>query len=95
MDAVKPLGDVHLFCPNWTAYRFVVASTQNIIFGAALGMDTIGFRLSPLFKSRALQTGGEAFPELGPDWARFVIKHDWPAIDLRFWAIKAYVNVRG
>lgn len=93
-EALKPLGAVQLFCPDWASYRYVVASTQNLIFGVALGMNTIGFRLSPHFKSRALQTGGEAFPELGPEWVQFVSKSDWPALDLRFWALKAYMNVR-
>ena len=51
MEAVKPLGDVQIFCPDWAMYRYVIASTKNIVFGVAVGMDIIGFRLGPLFKS--------------------------------------------
>jgi len=36
--AVKPLGDVQLFCPDWKQYRYVTASTKGIIFGFAIGM---------------------------------------------------------
>jgi hypothetical protein len=95
--AVKPLGDVQLFCPDWQAYRYVVASTGGIIFGVALGMDTVGFRLDARMRSRALATGGEAFPECGPEWVA-VVHHlpdsDWPAVDVTFWARKAYVFAR-
>lgn len=38
-SAVKPLGDVQLFCPDWQACRYVVASTKGVIFGLAAGMD--------------------------------------------------------
>ena len=38
LAAVKPLGDVQLFCPDWEAYRSVVVATKGVIFGlAALG----------------------------------------------------------
>ena len=55
--AVKPLGDAQLFCPDWQKYRYVVVYTKGVIFGLAVGMDTIAFRLDPRMKSRALVTG--------------------------------------
>jgi hypothetical protein len=95
--AVKPLGDVQLFCPDWQAYRYVVASTEGTIFGVALGMDTVAFRLDPRMRSRALATGGEALTECGDEWVAVVHRlpdSDWPAVDVAFWARKAYVHAR-
>jgi hypothetical protein len=97
-DAVKPLGDVQLFCPNWQAFRYVIASTKGVIFGFAIGMNTIAFRLDEKMKGRALLTGGIEYPACGKDWVE-VVHHgqdsDWPAVDVRFWARKAYVYARG
>ena len=95
--AVKPLGDVQLFCPDWPAYRYVVASTKGVIFGLAVGLDTVAFRLDAQMKSRALLTGGVAYGDCGEEWVA-VVHHqadsDWPAVDVRFWAQKAYVHAR-
>lgn len=95
--AVKPLGDVQLFCPDWKAYRYVAASTGGIIFGIALGMDTVAVRLDSRMKARALATGGVALAECGPEWVAVVHRlpdSDWPAVDVGFWARKAYVHAR-
>jgi hypothetical protein len=96
-SAVKPLGDVQLFCPDWQAYRYVVVSTRGVIFGLAVGMDTVAFRLDERMKARALLTGGVAYPQCGDEWVA-VVHHqadsDWPAVDVRFWALKAYVHAR-
>jgi hypothetical protein len=93
--AVAPLGDVQLFCPDWGRYRYVVASTNGVIFALAVGMDTVAFRLDARMKSRALQTGGMAYPECGGSWVAVVHRRpddDWPAVDVEFWARKAYVH---
>ena len=95
MSAVKPLGDVQRYCPDPQRYRFVAASTNHVIFGCALGMSTIIFRLDDRLKSRALATGAAAYPECGPDWVSFILfRSDWPRVDLEFWALKAYVYAR-
>jgi hypothetical protein len=96
-SAVKPLGDVQLYCPDWNSYRYVVAATRGLIFGLALGADTIAFRLDPRMKTRAIQTGGIPCDPCGPDWVAVVHRQpdaDWPAVDVRFWARKAYVHAR-
>ena len=93
--AVKPLGDVQLFCPDWQGYRYVVASTKSAVFGFAIGMDTIAFRLDEGLRSRALATGASAYSACGPDWVSFIpFRDDWPKIDFEFWALKAYVYTR-
>lgn len=96
-DAVKPLGDVQVFCPDYAAYRYVCVSTQGIIFGLAVGMDTVAFRLDARMKSRALATGGVAYPECGDEWVAVVHRlpdADWPKVDVAFWARKSYVYAR-
>ena len=91
--AVKPLGDVQIFSPD--SYRYLTVSTQRIIFGFAIGMNTIAFRLNERMKARAVETGGKPFPECGEDWVRFLpFQGDYPKIDFDFWALKAYVSVR-
>jgi hypothetical protein len=95
MAAVESLGDVQNFCPDLSEYRYVVLSTKGIIFGFAIGMNTIAFRLNTPFNQRALATGGSAIPELGDEWVSFItFRDDWPEVDLSFWARKAYVYAR-
>ena len=93
--AVEPLGDVQTYCPNISEFKYIVVSTNNIIFGFAQGMNMIAFRLDATFKSRAIETGGKALSEIGPNWVFFnPYRDDWPAVDLAFWARKAYVIAR-
>jgi hypothetical protein len=95
LESVKPLGDVQTFCPDPSQYRYIVVSTQQIIFGFAVGMNEIVFRLDARMKNRALATGGVAFPICGDDWICFTpFRDDWPTVDLPFWARKAYVYAR-
>ena len=94
--AVKRLGDVQIFCPDAAAYRYVVVSTQGIIFGFSVGMSTIAFRLDARMKARALITGATAYSECGNVWV-CVTPHgddDWPKVDVPFWVLKAYVYAR-
>jgi hypothetical protein len=94
-ETLKPLGDVQVFCPDWGAYRYVVASTKGIIFAVALGMNTVAFRLDERMRTRALASGGAPFPECGNEWVSFTLfRDDWPKVDLEFWARKAYVAAR-
>jgi hypothetical protein len=95
--AVRPLGDTQQFCPDPAGYGYVVVSTLGIIFGFAVGADTIAFRLDARMRVRALATGGVPVPECGDAWVA-VVHHqpddDWPAVDLKFWARKSYVHAR-
>jgi hypothetical protein len=95
VTALKPLGDVQGFCPDWQQYRFVVASTKGVIFAVALGVNVIGFRLDERMRARALASGGVPYPECGDEWISFTLfRDDWPKVDLEFWARKAYVAAR-
>jgi hypothetical protein len=95
LTALKPLGDVQIFCPDWAQCRYVVASTGGVIFAFAIGMQSIAFRLDERMKSRALLRGGAPISECGDEWASFrLFESDWPDVDLQFWARKAYVAAR-
>ena len=95
LKAVKPLGDVQTFCPDPSRYRYVVVSTKGVVFGFAVGMNMLAFRLPPPFPERALASGGATIPELGKEWISFTLfRDDWPAPDIVFWARKAYVGAR-
>jgi hypothetical protein len=96
-DAVRPLGDVQVICPDREGYGSMAVATQGVIFGFAIGMDTIAFRLDDRMRERAMICGGVACSPCGKEWIA-VVHHrpddDWPKVDVRFWARKAYVGVR-
>jgi hypothetical protein len=93
--AVEPLGDVQTFCPDALQYRYVAVATRAVIFGFAAGMSTIGFRLPPELRTRALVSGAEECAPAGPDWVSLTLfRDDWPEPDIRFWARKAYAYAR-
>jgi len=96
VGAAAPLGDVQLYSSDLANYGYIVLTTQNVVFAAAYGMSQIGFRLDETFKGRALETGGMNPAEVGPDWITFeLFRTNYPAVDLQFWARKAYLIARG
>jgi len=95
INAVKKLGDVQHFCPDTAKYKYLVVSSQGVIFGLATGMQAVAFRLDSTFKERALRSGADDARDIGVNWVSFTLfRNDWPAIDLEFWALKAYVFAR-
>ena len=95
--AVEPLGDVQVFCPDPASYRYVLVASRGIVFGFAVGQHSIVFRFDPRMRERAILTGGVAWPECGEEWVAVVSQRpddDWPSVDVRFWARKAYVYAR-
>jgi len=96
IDASAPLGDVQLYSSEPANYGYIVLTTQDVVFAVAYGMGQIGFRLDATFKGRALETGGLNATEVGPDWVAFeLFRTNYPAVDLLFWARKAYLIARG
>ena len=95
-EAAAPLGDVQLYSSEPANHGYIVLTTQDVVFAAAYGMSLIGFRLDETFKGRALETGGFNATEIGPDWVTFeLFRTNYPAVDLLFWARKAYLVARG
>ena len=94
LNACRPLGDSHHYCPDPKQYLYFIVYTRATIFGFATGMSNIAFRLNKEFESRAITTGAEKVTEL-EGWVSFkLFRNDWPAIDLQFWALNAYAQVR-
>jgi len=96
VEAAAPLGDVQLYCSEPANYGYIVLTTQGVVFAVAYGMSQVGFRLDKAFKERALETGGFDTIEVGSDWVAFeLFRTNYPAVDLPFWACKAYLIARG
>ena len=94
IKASSSLGKVDRFCPDTSQFLYVTIYTNATIFGFAIGMSTIAFRLGRVLKARAIATGANEISELS-DWASFeLFRSDWPSVDLKFWATQAYVQVR-
>jgi hypothetical protein len=94
LEACAPLGDFHHYCPNQQRFLYTVVFTRATIFGFAIGMDTVVFRLDQEFGSRAIATGANKIKELD-GWASFeLFRDDRPSVDLKFWALKSYSQVR-
>jgi len=95
VEAVGSLGDVQSFCPEPSQYRYVVLSTKGVVFGFAVGANTVGLRVGASALERAKRTGADDALQIGKDWAVFTLfRNDWPAVDLGFWARKAYAFSR-
>ena len=96
VEAAAPLGDVQLYSSDPANYGHVVVATRDVVFAVVYGMSRIGFRLDKTFKARALETGGLNATEAGPGWVTFeLFRTSYPAVDLPFWARKAYLIARG
>jgi hypothetical protein len=94
IKASNSLGDIERFCPDTSKFLYVAIYTRETIFGFAIGMSTVAFRLGRALKTRAIETGADEIPELG-DWVSFkLFRSDWPSVDLKFWATQAYVQIR-
>jgi len=95
-DVIAPLGAADTFCPEPRNYQYLVAYANGTVFSYAVGMNTIAFRLSPDFRRTAIKTGGESVDSIGDEWVAFdLFQSDWPEVDVRFWARKAYLFAMG
>jgi hypothetical protein len=94
-EAMRSLGDVQEFCPEPSQYRYVLYSTQGVVFAFAVGMDAIGLRVGPSCLERAIRAGASGMAEIGEDWALFTLfRSNCPDVDLKFWALEAYAFAR-
>ncbi len=62
---MKPLGNVQVFCPDACTYRYVVVSTNGIIFALAVDMGTIAVRLDARMKA---PRRGDGRPSVSRVW---------------------------
>ncbi len=95
IDSVAPLGETSIYSPDFKQFRYIAVYTSQTVFGIAHGMNSIAYRLSPEFVHRARASGHTAISSIGPEWISFTLfRCDWPDVDARFWARKAYVFAR-
>jgi hypothetical protein len=94
--ATKSCGDIQVsYQERADDYGPCMVSTDGIIIGFAIGMNSIAFKAGEKMLPIANSTGGEACPECGPNWMAFKpFRGDWPKVDLEFWVLKAYVFER-
>jgi hypothetical protein len=94
--AIAPLGAAHTYCPDPDSYRYLLAYADDTVFSYAVGMRMVAFRLAPDFKKKAIKSGGQAVESIGNGWVAFdLFRSDWPEVDVRFWARKAYLFALG
>jgi hypothetical protein len=93
--AAETCPDCVAFSPSFFQCRYVALIANRRIFALGVGQRSVCYRLSPPLYAVALQTGAIGAEDIGPDWARFdLFRPDWPAPDLPFWTLKAYVAAR-
>jgi len=94
LEACSRLGDCDHYYPDRQNFSYVAVYTRATIFGFATGMGAVAFRLDSALRSRAIETGAGEIPELD-EWVAFeLFRSDWPSVDLKFWALKAYAQIR-
>jgi hypothetical protein len=93
--ATAKCGEWIAYSPSFAQYRYVALVTNRRVFALGLGKGAICYRLSPASYPIALQTGATEAPEIGVGWVRFpLFRPEWPAPDLPFWTLRAYVAAR-
>jgi hypothetical protein len=83
-DSAAGLPDVRWYCPDVNAYACVVLHTEDFtIFGIAVGMSTLAFRLPAAALAQARTEGGELETAVGnggvsfPPWRAPVNVRRW------------------
>ena len=95
IEAAEKCGEWIAFSPSFAQCRFVALITSRRVFALGLGQRSACFRLPGALRETALATGASPAPELGADWVRFTLfEADRPALDLRFWTLRAYAAAR-
>ena len=95
MDAAQKCGDWLAFSPSFRQCRYVALITGGRIFALGRGQRSACFRLPGALRETALASGAAPAPEIGADWAAFALfEVNRPAVDLRFWTLRAYAAAR-
>ncbi len=72
IDAAKGLPNARRYCPDPPAYAYVALHTAAWrMFGLAIGMSTVAFRLPSDLEQEATTDGGTPLPDPGPGWFAF------------------------
>jgi hypothetical protein len=72
LKSTAGLSGVGSYCPDVQSYAFVLLHTEsNLIFGMALGMNDMVFKLPANQIQQARMDGGEPRQDIGTGWIRF------------------------
>lgn len=72
VKSAEELPDIKFYCPDTDNHAYYLAHTRGgVMFGAAIGLSALMFRLPRQAVSGALVKGGEIFKEIGDDWVSF------------------------
>ena len=70
--SAENLPDIKFYCPDTDNHAYYLLHTRGgVMFGAAIGLSALMFRLPKQAVSGALVKGGEIFQEIGDDWVSF------------------------
>lgn len=82
VKSTENLPDVHFYCPDTDNHAYYLAHTQDgIMFGAAIGLSALMYRLPKQAVSGSLVKGGEIFKDVGDSWISF--NPFWPEDESR------------
>lgn len=72
VHSADDLPQVQFYCPDTDNHAYYLAHTPNgVMFGAAMGMSALMYRLPKQAISGALVKGGEIIQEIGDSWVSF------------------------
>lgn len=72
VSSAREFPDVKFYCPDTDNHAYYLAHTgDGVMFGAAIGLSALMFRLPKQAMSGALVKGGEIIKELGDNWVSF------------------------
>ena len=72
VSSAQEFPEVKFYCPDTDNHAYYLAhSADGVIFGAAIGLSALMFRLPKQAISGALVKGGEIINELGENWVSF------------------------
>jgi hypothetical protein len=96
LDAAKDkCGEWTGYSPSFASFRYVALVTRRRVFALAHDMRYVCFRLPKELVATAVETGGKAATDIGPEWVRLeLFRASYPAVDLPFWALRAYDAAR-
>ena len=79
----------HFYCPDTDNHAYYLVHTADgVIFGAAIGMSALMYRLPKQSMSAALVKGGEILKEIGEPWVSF--NPFWPEQDVDSEKVKKF-----
>jgi hypothetical protein len=72
LDLGKRVEGAHAYSPSYAQCAYVVLHTEaRKIVAIAFGQSGLAFRLPPVSRAAALEDGGGAATEIGPEWVLF------------------------